>query len=156
MRGLGVLERHKVPFDLLLYVKHLKHVPRLARAFPALPMVIDHLAKPRIKDHATDDWLPDFRRASEFPNVSCKLSGMITEASWKSWTVDDLKPYVHAALQHFGPDRLMYGSDWPVCELAGSYGRVKDALTAALGPITQTERDKIFGGTAARFYHLAV
>ncbi|MBV8607856.1 MAG: amidohydrolase family protein, partial [Singulisphaera sp.] len=155
LRGLKVLERHGVPFDLLCFVKHLRHVPALARHLPDLPMVIDHLAKPRIKEHRTDDWLPHFRAAAAFPNVSCKLSGMITEADWRSWTVDDLKPYVRAALELFGPGRLMFGSDWPVCELAGSYERVFHALVETLGPLGESERDAIFGGTAARFYRLS-
>ena len=154
LRGLKVLERHGVPFDLLLYVKHLRHVPALARAFPDLPMVIDHLAKPRIKDHSTDDWLPAFREAASFPNVSCKLSGMVTEADWLRWTSDDLEPYVQEALENFGPDRLMFGSDWPVCELAATYGQVRQALVDALGPISESERASIFGGTAVRFYGL--
>jgi L-fuconolactonase len=152
LRGLKVLERHQVPFDLLLHVRHLRHVPTLARALPELPMVIDHLAKPRIKDHALDDWLPAFCEAAKFPNVSCKLSGMVTEADWDNWTAENLRPYVHAALDHFGPDRLMFGSDWPVCELAATYGEVKEALVEALGPISESERRAIFGGTAARFY----
>lgn len=155
LRGLKVLERHGVPFDLLFFVKHLRHVPALARYLPDLPMVIDHLAKPRIKEHRTDDWLPHFRAAAAFPNVSCKLSGMITEADWRAWTVNDLKPYVRAALELFGPGRLMFGSDWPVCELAGSYERVYHALVEALGPLGESERDAIFGGTAARFYRLS-
>jgi L-fuconolactonase len=155
LRGLKVLERHCVPFDLLFYVKHLRHVPALARQLPALPMVIDHLAKPRIREHVTDDWLPHLRAAAAFPNVYCKLSGMVTEAEWKRWTVDDLKPYVSAALEWFGPERCMFGSDWPVCELAGTYEQVYQALVEALGPISVSERAMIFGGTAARFYELA-
>ena len=156
LRGLRVLERHGVPFDLLLYVKHLRHVPTLARALPDLPMVIDHLAKPRIKDHAVDDWLPAFRAAASFPNVLCKLSGMVTEADWGRWTVDDLRPYVQFALESFGPARLMFGSDWPVCELAATYGQARQALVEALGPISEAERSAIFGGTAARFYGLRI
>jgi L-fuconolactonase len=152
VRGLSVLEKHGVPFDLLFYVRHLRHVPALARCLPDLPMVIDHLAKPRIKERRLDDWLAHFRAAAAFPNVFCKLSGMITEADWRDWTVADLKPYVRAALDHFGPSRLMFGSDWPVCELAGTYDRVHDALVEALGPLSESERDLIFGGTAARFY----
>ncbi len=154
LRGLRVLERHGVPFDLLLHVRHLRHVPTLARSMPDLPMVIDHLAKPRIRDHRVDDWLPMFREAARFPNVSCKLSGMVTEADWARWTVDDLRPYVQAALECFGPDRLMFGSDWPVCELAARYGEVRRALVDALGPISGPERGAIFGGTATRFYRL--
>lgn len=156
LRGLKVLEKHGVPFDLLFYVKHLRHVPALARRLPELPMVIDHLAKPRIKDHATDDWLPHFKAAAAFPNVYCKLSGMITEADWRHWTADDLKPYVQAALASFGPGRLMFGSDWPVCELAGSYEQVHQALAEALGPLSETERAMIFGDTARCFYALPV
>ena len=135
LRGLKVLERYRVPFDLLFYVKHLRHVPRLASTLPDLPMVIDHLAKPRIKDHVLDDWEPDFRAAGTFPNVFCKVSGLVTEADWRNWTVDDLKPYVQTALEVFGPDRLMFGSDWPVCELAGSYEQVYSAAVEAFGPL---------------------
>jgi L-fuconolactonase len=154
LRGLGVLERHGVPFDVLIYVKHLRHVPTLARRLPGLPMVIDHLAKPHIKDHRLDDWLPDFRASAASPNVFCKLSGMITEADWRHWKPHDLRPYVHHALDLFGPDRLLFGSDWPVCELAGSYEQVFHALDDALGPLAPAERAAIFGGTARRFYGL--
>jgi len=154
MRGLGILEKHQVPYDVLIYVKHLRHVPTLAKAFPNLPMVIDHLAKPKIKDHSTEDWLPGFKAAAAFPNVNCKLSGMVTEADWKGWKPADLRPYVQSAFEFFTPDRLMYGSDWPVCELAGSYAQVKGALEDALGPISKSETEKIFGGTATKFYGL--
>jgi L-fuconolactonase len=156
MRGLRILEKHSVPFDLLFYVKHLRHVPTLARQLPALPMVIDHLAKPNIKERRTEDWLHHFRAAAAFPNVYCKLSGMITEADWRQWTGADLKPYVQAALECFGPQRCMFGSDWPVCELAGSYEQVYRALIEALGPLTEPDRAAISGGTACRFYGLNV
>lgn len=155
LRGLKVLERHRVPFDLLFYVKHLHHVPELVKQLPELPMVIDHLAKPRIREQITDDWLPHFRAAASCPDIVCKLSGMITEANWESWKPSDLKPYVQAALDYFGPGRLMFGSDWPVSNLAGSYAALVDALNDALGPLSETERDAIFGGTAARFYGLS-
>jgi L-fuconolactonase len=155
LRGLRALERHSVPFDLLLHVKHLHHVPTLARKLPELPMVIDHLAKPRIKEHGLDDWLPGFREAASYPNVYCKLSGMVTEADWYDWSVDHMRPYVHAALDLFGADRLMFGSDWPVCELAATYEEVHEVLVDALGPISKSERQAIFGGTAARFYGIA-
>jgi L-fuconolactonase len=153
-RGLRVLERHGVPFDVLIHVRHLRHVPALARAMPGLALVIDHLAKPAIQGRRLGEWLARFREAAAFPNVSCKLSGMVTEADWRAWTVDDLRPYVQAALECFGPDRLMFGSDWPVCELAASYGQVKRALVEALGPISEPERAAIFGGTATGFYRL--
>lgn len=156
LRGLSVLEKHRVPFDLLFYARHLRHAAPLARRFPSLPLVIDHLAKPHIRDGRLDDWLPALAAAAACPNVSCKLSGMITEADWQHWKPADLRPYVHAALDLFGPERLMFGSDWPVCELAGSYEEVHDALVEALGEITPTEREQIFGRTAAAFYGLDV
>jgi L-fuconolactonase len=154
LRGLRILEKHRVPFDLLFYVKHLKHAATLARKLPELPMVIDHLAKPRIKDRQTEGWIEPLKAASKFPNVYCKLSGMVTEADWKGWKPPDLKPYVQTALEAFGPDRCMYGSDWPVCLLAAPFPSVVAALREALGPITEAERAKIFGGTAEKFYNL--
>ncbi len=154
VRGLKTLEKHGLPFDLLFYVKHLKHATALAKALPNLPMVIDHLAKPRIKERALDDWLPNLRAAAAFPNVFCKLSGMITEADWSRWTPADLRPAIDAALDCFGPERLMFGSDWPVCELAGSYQQVFDALAGHLRHLSPHERDLIFGATARRFYGL--
>jgi L-fuconolactonase len=154
LRGLQVLERHRVPFDLLFFVKHLHHVPAIVRACPELPLVIDHLAKPLIKAGRIDGWLEDFRRAAQFPNVFCKLSGMVTEADWQQWKSADLRPYVDTALELFGPERLMYGSDWPVCELAGTYDQVFTAVTDALAPLSMSERAAILGETATRFYGL--
>lgn len=154
IRGLKVLQKHGVPFDLLFYVKHLKHAATLARELPELHMVIDHLAKPRIKDGATEGWIDNLQSAAQFPNVFCKLSGMVTEADWEHWKPADLKPYVETAIQSFGPERCMFGSDWPVCELAGTYEQVHTALVEVLGPISQSERDAIFGKTATAFYGL--
>lgn len=156
IRGLRVLQKHGVPFDLLFYVKHLKHATTLARELPELPMVIDHLAKPRIKDHATDDWIGNLRAAAEFPNVYCKLSGLITEADWRNWKPADLKPYVEAAIEYFGPKRCMFGSDWPVCELAGTYQQVHAALVECLGPLGESENSAIFGETASSFYGIVM
>jgi len=155
LRGLKILKKHRMPFDLLFYVQHLKHADQLGRELPELPMVIDHLAKPKIKDQSIDDWLPQLKAAAQHENIFCKLSGLITEADWAKWKPADLKPYVEAALEAFGPKRCMYGSDWPVCELAGSYAQVHDALTEALGPISDDESYEIFEGTARRFYGIA-
>lgn len=154
LRGLRILEKHNVPFDLLFFVKHLRHAATLGQQLPNLPMVIDHLAKPRIKEQAFDDWEGNFRKAAEFPNIYCKLSGMVTEADWENWRQADLKPYVEIALEAFGPERLMFGSDWPVCELAASYERVYETLVELIGPLSDSERAAILGGTAARFYRL--
>lgn len=154
LRGLKVLQKHKMPFDLLFYVKHLKHAATLARELPELPMVIDHLAKPRISQGATHDWIDDFRTAARFPNVFCKLSGMVTEADWQNWKPADLRPYVETALEFFGPSRCMFGSDWPVCELAATYEQVHSALIEVIGPVSDSESAAIFGQTAAGFYGL--
>jgi L-fuconolactonase len=137
-------------------VQHLHHVPRLARELPELRMVIDHLSKPHIREGKRDGWEANFRAAARFSNVYCKLSGMITEADWAHWKPADLRPYVDVALHAFGPRRLMFGSDWPVCELAGSYGQVVAALRECLEVLSETEQERVFGGTAREFYELKV
>jgi L-fuconolactonase len=154
LRGLKVLQKYQVPFDLLFYVKHLHHAAQLGRELPELPMVIDHLAKPKIKEERFDDWEANFRAAAKFPNIFCKLSGMVTEADWLHWRPVDLKRYVDIALECFGPQRLMYGSDWPVCELAGTYQQVFDALKECLSALSPTEQNEIYCQTAQRFYRL--
>lgn len=154
IRGLQVLQKHNVPFDLLFYTKHLKHAVTLGKQLPDLPMVIDHLAKPKIREQITAGWLEDLQAAAKFPNIYCKLSGMVTEADWSAWKPADLKPYVDAALEAFGPERCMFGTDWPVCELAASYEQVHDALSDLLVGLSDSERSQIFGQTAAKFYQL--
>jgi L-fuconolactonase len=156
MRGLKVLQKHQVPFDLLFFIQHLKHAATLATALPDLPMVIDHLSKPKIKDQNINDWSLDLRRAAAFPNIYCKLSGMVTEADWKNWKPADLKPYVDIALEAFGAERCMFGSDWPVCELAGSYETVFSTLQELTQTLSTSEQNLIFGETAQRFYRLQV
>ncbi|MCA9027904.1 MAG: amidohydrolase family protein, partial [Planctomycetaceae bacterium] len=113
-----------------------------------------HLSKPRIKDGIIENWEHDLRAVARHPNMYCKLSGMVTEAHWSNWSPAQLQPYVDIALDAFGPDRLMFGSDWPVCELAGTYQQVFDALRECLSSLSQPERDRIFGGTAIDFYGL--
>lgn len=154
VRGLKVLQKHKVPFDLLFLTQHLTHAATLAEMLPDLPMVIDHLSKPKIRDHSVNGWRQDLKNASRYPNICCKLSGMVTEADWKNWKPIDLKPYVETALEAFGPSRCMFGSDWPVCELAAPYEAVFTALNEVLGPITASEKKQIFSESAKRFYGL--
>jgi len=156
LRGLKVLQRRRVPFDLLFHPRHLRHAATLAQRLPELPLVIDHLAKPQIKDGEIGDWAETLCAAAGFPNVFCKLSGMITEANWTDWKASDLKPYVETALEAFGPERCLFGSDWPVCELAGSYEQVVEALDHNLGALSDDERSHIFGETARRLYALPV
>ncbi len=156
VRGLKVLQKHQVPFDLLFYVQHLKHASTLAQMLPELPMVIDHLSKPQIRSRELSAWRKDLEEAARYPNIFCKLSGMVTEADWNNWTPGDLKPYVETALEAFGAERCMFGSDWPVCELAGTYQQVFDALNECLGAISASERESIFCNTAKQFYKLSV
>jgi L-fuconolactonase len=154
LRGLAVLQKHDVPFDLLFHVRHLKHAATLARKLPDLRMVIDHLAKPEIKAGKMEPWRALIREAAGFPNIFCKLSGMVTEADWERWKPSHLKPYVEVALEAFGPERCMFGSDWPVCILAAPYGDVYNALAACIADLSLSERDRVLGGTAAGFYGL--
>ena len=156
IRGLRVLESRGIPFDLLFRVEHLRHVPTLARALPDLAMVIDHLAKPAIKAGELAGWIDPFRAAAQFPNVSCKLSGMVTEADHHSWRTSDFRPYVAAALDLFSPSRLMFGSDWPVCELAGTYAQVHQLARELTSDLSSSEQAAIFGTTASRFYRLPI
>jgi L-fuconolactonase len=115
-------------------------------------MVIDHIAKPLIREGRMEPWAADFRAAAANPNVWCKLSGMITEAEHAAWSPEDLAPYVEVALDAFGVERLMFGSDWPVCTLAGTYGQVVGALRTVLGSIDPEVEARLFGVSAARFY----
>ena len=156
LRGIGILEKHEIPYDMLFYVKHLKHAATVARKFPNAKFVINHLAKPVIKNGSTEGWTEHFNAAAKCSNVWCKLSGMVTEADWENWKPDDLKPYVDTALEKFGAERCMFGSDWPVCELAASYQRVFDAMTHCIGGISDTERSRILGLNAIEFYNLKV
>jgi len=154
LTGLAELARRNLPYDLLLRPRHLPLVPRIAERVPELRMVIDHIAKPDIAAQIMEPWARDIEAAAKAPQVYCKLSGMITEADAKSWKPDHLKPYVTHVMQVFGPDRLMFGSDWPVCLLAGSWKEVLAAFTQAIGPQPIDTRERLLGGTAQEFYGL--
>jgi L-fuconolactonase len=154
--GLAELARRGLPYDLLLRPIHLPLIPLIVERVPHLRMVIDHIAKPFIAGHSLDGWQEDIAAAARFPQLYCKLSGMITEADPKSWQAADLRPYVQHVLNVFGPERLMFGTDWPVCKLAGSWKQVLAAFTQAIGAQPQHVRDRLLGDTAAEFYRLAV
>ena len=154
--GLRELEARDIPFDLLLRPQHLPLVPELAARLPKLRMVIDHIAKPPIASGSLAGWDRDIANAASCPNVYCKLSGMITEADWTNWKPADLAPFVQHVLAVFPPDRLMFGSDWPVCLQAGSWKQALAAFTQAIGAQPQAVRDKILGETAIAFYALTL
>jgi len=155
-RGLSCLERLGIPFDLLFYEQHLHHAATLGQAFPNLPLVIDHLAKPKIKNREVSDWEHNLHQAAQHSNIYCKLSGLVTEANWDHWTPDDLQPYIEIALAAFGPRRCMFGSDWPVCELAGSYTDVLAALQEVISRLSTEDQNWILGKTAVNFYSLQI
>lgn len=153
VKGLKDLERRKIPYDLLLRPQHLPAAIELVDRVPSLRMVVDHIAKPPIAKRLTSGWAENMERIAKAPQIYVKLSGMITEANPK-WTADDLRPYVQHAWKLFGPDRCMFGSDWPVCLLAGIWKEVLASFTQALGPTPEAQRDKVLGLTAASFYSL--
>jgi L-fuconolactonase len=146
----------RLVYDLLLKPPYINAAVSCAAALPDVRFVIDHIAKPEIARHGYDDWSRKMAPFAEMPHVYCKLSGLVTEADWQHWTVEDLKPYVHRVMELFGEDRVMFGSDWPVCTLAGTYHQVIQALRTALGPISAETEAKIFGGNAIRWYRLPV
>ncbi|MGA9278710.1 amidohydrolase family protein [Ilumatobacter sp.] len=153
-RGLDALGRAGLPYDLLTLPNQLEAAIETVSALPAVSFVVDHLSKPSIADGTLEPWATDLARLGRFPNVTCKLSGMITEADWSTWTVDDLRRYADIALDVFGADRMMFGSDWPVCLLAGSYDRVVETAHELTAGLDTAERDAVFGRTATRVYGL--
>jgi L-fuconolactonase len=154
LHGLRELAIRGIPYDLLLRPVQLPLVPALADEVPELRMVIDHIAKPSIATGRMDKWADDMRAAAAVPGLCCKLSGMITEADHANWTADHLRPYVQHVMSLFEPERLMFGSDWPVCKLAGGWKRVLAAFTQAIGAQSMEVREQLLGGTAKRFYGL--
>lgn len=151
-RGLAVLAEAGLLYELLVTPRELPAALATVRALPALHFVLDHTAKPPV---AAGEWQPWARLTSELaalPNVTCKLSGLVTEADWHGWTEEAVLPYARHTLNAFGPDRVMYGSDWPVCQLAADYGQVHTLAERATHHLTPDERAAVFGGTAARVY----
>jgi L-fuconolactonase len=154
MRGIGAVGAAGLAYDILVRARELPAALELVRTYPEQRFVVDHIAKPPIKDHEIEPWASRMKPLADFPRVWVKVSGMIEEADWAHWTPDDLKPYVQLLLEWFGPGRLIFGSNWPVCLLAGSYAQVFDALVYALGEIPSADRDRILGGNAIEAYRL--
>src|SRR6185295_14026820 len=146
-RGLAAVQQAGLAYDLLLRPRELSAALKVARAFPELRLVIDHIAKPEIAHGSLEPWATDLAPFADLPHVFCKLSGMVTEADWQRWRPSDLRPYVERVVGWFGENRLLFGSDWPVCTLAGTYEQVHDALAEVLGEIGLSEaaQAKIFG-----------
>ena len=152
--ALTAMVEHRLRFDALVLPRHLPALLQCARAWPQLPIVIDHAAKPPIADAAFGQWREQMAQLAALPNVHCKLSGLVTEAR-ADWTVEDLRPYVAHVLSVFGAQRVIWGSDWPVVDLAGGYGAWLAASESLLSHLGQQDRNDIFGLNARRFYSLA-
>jgi L-fuconolactonase len=153
--GLSLLQEEGLTFDVVAVLpRHLEHVPVLAERFPELKLVIDHMATPPIKERGWTPWAELMKRASEYPNVYTKMSGLATAADWGTWDASDLRPYVDHVMETFGPSRIMFGSDWPVSILAGGYQRVWTATQLLLDGLTTEERSMVMGETAREFYGL--
>jgi len=146
--------QHGLRFDALVLPRHLPALLEFVRRFPQLPVVIDHLAKPAMQDEPAAQWLNDMDRLAALPNLHCKLSGMVTEAG-PGWTTGQLRPYAHHILDVFGPERVMWGSDWPVIRLAADYGAWVKASDVLLAHLTPAQRQAVFGLNARRFYGIA-
>jgi L-fuconolactonase len=154
LRGIALLEEFDLAYDILIYTKHLPVAAEFVERFPKQRFVLDHLAKPPIKSREIESWAEGIRRLAAFPNVFCKLSGLVTEADWERWKPDDVTPYLHVAFDAFGTSRLMIGSDWPVCLVAGSYSRSLDVVKNYLRDHTAEIREAVLGGNARRFWRL--
>jgi L-fucono-1,5-lactonase len=154
LQGLKTLASRGITYDLLVHTRHLRHVRTVAESCPELSLVVDHMAKPPIATGAISEWARELKEVAAFPNVFCKLSGLVTEANHKTWKTADLRPFVECALELFGPQRLMFGSDFPVCLLAAPYERVLGSFQDLLKELDDEDQDGIFKENARNFYRL--
>ena len=154
LRGIFALKKHGFTYDILIFPKHLPFTQKFVAHFPDQPFVLDHIAKPYIKAGLIDDWKKEIESLAKFENVHCKVSGIITEADWKNWTYEQIKPYLDVVFEAFGTNRIMFGSDFPVCLLAGEYTQVKDIIETYTTHFLASEKSKIFGENAAKFYKI--
>ena len=154
LRGISKLEQYGAVYDILIFPHQLGSTLELVKKFPNQKFVIDHIAKPYIKDGFYDGWATMMKEVAKHENVYCKISGMITEADFNSWTPEQIHPYMLLALEAFGPERCMYGSDWPVCLVAGTYTQVKELTTNFISSLSTTEQADILGLNAVEFYGL--
>jgi L-fuconolactonase len=153
-RGISQLRQFDLTYDLLIFPRQLPAAIRLASAFPEQPFVLDHIAKPPIKKGTLDPWRGHLQELAGLPNVCCKVSGLITEADWGRWRPLQFKPYLDVVFEAFGPDRVMFGSDWPVTLLAGTYQQVFELAREYVAPLGAGIEAAFFGGNAVKFYQL--
>jgi L-fuconolactonase len=154
MRGVRLLEKYNYTYDLLIFVDQLAYTLDFVKAFPTQKMVIDHIAKPFIKAQVVGEWADYIHQIAAYPNVYCKISGLVTEADWHNWTPTDFEKYLDVIVEAFGIDRIMYGSDWPVCKLAAPYQAQYQLVKNYFSAFSETEQHKFFGQNAISFYNL--
>ncbi|MDH5603512.1 MAG: amidohydrolase family protein [Cyclobacteriaceae bacterium] len=152
--GVRILRDFDLTYDILIYPRHLGPTKKFLEALPDQKFVIDHIAKPFIKNGILEPWEEEIRALARFPNVYCKVSGMVTEAEWKAWTQDDFKKYMDVVFDAFGTDRLMFGSDWPVCLLSATYKEVVGIVEEYCEGFSAAEKEKLFEKNCKRFYDL--
>lgn len=155
VRGVAQLAQFGFTYDILIYPKQLPAALELVTRLPQQKFIIDHLAKPLIKSRTIAEWAKFMQSLANSPNACCKLSGLVTEADWRHWKKEDFRPYLDVVFDAFGPDRLLFGSDWPVCLLAASYQQVLEIVEDYVQGYPADAKEKIFGANAARFYGLA-
>ncbi len=153
-RGISRLAEHGLAYDLLLHPRHLPIAAQLVNEFPQQRFVLDHIAKPGIAAGLLKPWDRDIRELAKFENVCCKLSGMVTEAQWKQWKPEDFRPYLDVVFEAFGTERLMIGSDWPVCTLSAGYSDTIGLIEKLIGDLPLQQRNSVLGNNCARFYNL--
>lgn len=154
LNGIQALRPFGYTYDILIFPDQLKFAAELATKFPNQKFVLDHIAKPDIKNQNIRDWQQDIQALAALENVSCKVSGMVTEADWSNWKSGDFTAYLDVVFEAFGAKRVMYGSDWPVCLVAGSYGAVVNLVEEYTKTLSANERDLFWGGNATNFYNL--
>lgn len=146
--------QHGFVYDILIFDYHLPNTLQFLQQLPAKAMVIDHIAKPKIGKKEIRQWKEDLKAIAAYPHIYCKISGMVTEAVWKKWTYEDFVPYIDTVMELFGPDRVLYGSDWPVCTLSASYADTYGIVARYFEQMTAAEQEKFFGGNATAVYGL--
>jgi L-fuconolactonase len=154
VQGIGALQAFGLTYDILVFPRHLPVACQLVSRFPDQPFVLDHIAKPLIKDRKMEPWASDIGDLASFPNVTCKVSGMVTEADWQRWQPVDLRPYLDVVFEAFGPKRIMFGSDWPVCTVAGTYADIVGIVREYVDSLSEDEQLAVWGKTAQGFYGL--
>jgi L-fuconolactonase len=153
-KGIAALQQYDFTYDILIFPDQLKFSTDLVASFPEQKFVIDHIAKPYIKRKEIDGWKKDIEKIAKHENVYCKISGMVTEADWKTWKKEDFKPYLDAVVDAFGANRILFGSDWPVCLVAASYEKMLEIVNEYFAAFSNEEQQQFFGLNAIRFYNL--